>query len=90
MTWTWRPISFLDAGWIAYDKVLGPSLRSDPSLSVTYYGFDTQQAPFDDVRVRQAFARAVDWRRLAAARRARLVGGGHGHGPGRHPRHARG
>ncbi len=59
------PIGFLDAGWIAYDKVLGPSLRSDPSLSVTYYGFDTRQAPFDDVRVRQAFARAVDWRRLA-------------------------
>ena len=44
----------------------GPSLRSDPSLSVTYYGFDTRQKPFDDVRVRQAFAEAVDWRRLAA------------------------
>jgi len=60
------PIGSFDAGWIAYDKVLGPSLRSDPSLSVTYYGFDTRQKPFDDVRVRQAFAEAVDWRRLAA------------------------
>ncbi len=60
------PIGSFDAGWIAYDKVLGSSLRSDPSLSVTYYGFDTNQAPFDDVRVRQAFAQAVDWRRLAA------------------------
>jgi oligopeptide transport system substrate-binding protein len=60
------PISFYDAGWIAYDRDLGPSLRSDPSLSVTYYGFDTRKKPFDDVRVRQAFARAVDWRRLAA------------------------
>ncbi|OGO58691.1 MAG: hypothetical protein A2V85_01830 [Chloroflexi bacterium RBG_16_72_14] len=59
-------IGFLDAGWIAYDRTLGPSLRSDPSLSVTYYGFDTTRPPFDDVRVRQAFARAVDWRRLAA------------------------
>jgi oligopeptide transport system substrate-binding protein len=59
------PISYLDAGWIAYDRTLGPSLRSDPSLSVTYYGFDTSQAPFNDVRVRQAFAMAVDWRRLA-------------------------
>ncbi len=58
-------ISFSDAGWIAYDKVLGPSLRTDPSLSVTYYGFDTKQKPFDDARVRQAFAQAVDWRRLA-------------------------
>lgn len=60
------PISFLDAGWIAYDRQLGPSLRSDPSLSVTYYGFDTIHPPFDDVRVRRAFAQAVDWRRLAA------------------------
>ena len=59
------PIGFIDAGWIAYDRALGPSLRSDPSLSVTYYGFDTTRPPFDDVRVRQAFARAVDWRRLA-------------------------
>ena len=59
------PISFTDAGWIAYDRDLGPSLRSDPSLSVTYYGFDTRQEPFDDPRVRRAFAQAVDWRRLA-------------------------
>ncbi len=60
------PIGFLDAGWIAYDRALGPSLRSDPSLSVTYYGFDTGRPPFSNLRVRQAFARAVDWRRLAA------------------------
>jgi ABC-type transport system substrate-binding protein len=58
------PISFYDAGWIAYDRELGPALRSDPSLSVTYYGFDTLQPPFNDVRVRRAFAQAVDWRRL--------------------------
>jgi oligopeptide transport system substrate-binding protein len=60
------PISFYDAGWIAYDPDLGPALRSDPSLSVTYYGFETRRPPFDDARVRQAFAMAVDWRRLAA------------------------
>jgi oligopeptide transport system substrate-binding protein len=59
------PIGWSDAGWIAYDQQLGPSLRSDPSLSVTYYGFDTRQAPFSDVRIRKAFAEAVDWRRLA-------------------------
>jgi oligopeptide transport system substrate-binding protein len=59
------PISFTDAGWIAYDRQLGPALRSDPSLSVTYYGFDTRRAPFDNPKVRQAFAKAVDWRRLA-------------------------
>ena len=60
------PIGFLDAGWIAYDKDLGPSLRSDPSLSVTYYGFDVREPPFDNPLVRQAFAKAVDWKRLAA------------------------
>ena len=60
------PISYYDASWIAYDRTIGPSLRSDPSLSVTYYGFEVRRAPFDDARVRSAFAMAVDWRRLAA------------------------
>ena len=59
------PVGSLDEGWIAYDRTLGPSLRTDPSLSVLYYGFTTTRPPFDDVRVRQAFARAVDWGRLA-------------------------
>lgn len=59
------PVGFSDAGWIAFDRTLGPSLRTDPSLSVTYYGFTTTRAPFDDARVRRAFAEAVDWRRLA-------------------------
>jgi oligopeptide transport system substrate-binding protein len=59
------PVDFTDAGWLAYDRQLGPSLREDPSLSVTYYGFETRRGPFTDVRVRQAFAMAIDWRRLA-------------------------
>jgi len=54
-----------DATWIAYDPALGPQLREVPSLSTDYYGFDTSRPPFDDVRVRQAFAQAVDWRRIA-------------------------
>jgi ABC-type transport system substrate-binding protein len=58
-------ISSFDASWIAYDAELGPQLRSVPSLSTDYYGFDTMEPPFDDVRVRQAFAAAVDWRRIA-------------------------
>lgn len=53
-----------DASWLRYDPTLGPQLRSVPSLSVTYYGFDVRQKPFDDVRVRQAFAAAVDWTRI--------------------------
>jgi oligopeptide transport system substrate-binding protein len=55
-----------DATWIAYDATLGPQLRQDAPLSTNYYGFDTTKPPFDDVRVRQAFAKAVDWRRVVS------------------------
>jgi oligopeptide transport system substrate-binding protein len=55
-----------DATWIAYDDTLGPQLRQDAPLSTNYYGFDTTKPPFDDVRVRQAFAKAVDWRRVVS------------------------
>ena len=58
-------ISAFDASWIAYDPVLGPQLREVPSLSTDFYGFDTSRPPFDDVRIRRAFAGAVDWRRIA-------------------------
>ncbi len=58
-------IGGFDASWIAYDAELGPQLREVPSLSTDYYGFDTTRPPFDDVRVRQAVAAAVDWRRIA-------------------------
>ncbi len=60
------PVSFTDASWLAYDRQLGPSLREDPDLSVSYYGFETRKGPFADARIRQAFAMAIDWRRLAA------------------------
>jgi oligopeptide transport system substrate-binding protein len=60
------PVSSIDATWIAYDATLGPQLRQGQSLSLNYYGFDTSRPPFDDVKVRQAFARAVDWRRLVS------------------------
>ena len=54
-----------DARWIAYDRTLGPRLLAVPAMSTDYYGFDTTKPPFDDVRVRQAFGEAVDWRRIA-------------------------
>lgn len=53
-----------DASWIRFDDGLGPQLRSVPSLSLEYLGFDTSRPPFDDLRVRQAFAHAVNWRRI--------------------------
>ena len=56
----------IDATWLAYDEELGPQLRLVDSLSTQYYGFDTSKPPFDDVRVRQAFGKAIDWRRMAA------------------------
>lgn len=58
-------IASYDASWIGWDRDLGASLRAVPSLTVEYYGFDTTRPPFDDARVRRAFALAVDWRRLA-------------------------
>jgi oligopeptide transport system substrate-binding protein len=62
----YTPVSSIDASWLAYDEQLGAQLRSVGSLSVQYYGFETTKPPFDDVRVRQAFGQAVDWRRMAA------------------------
>jgi oligopeptide transport system substrate-binding protein len=58
-------IDSADARWIAYDATLGPRLLTVPAMSTDYYGFDTTKPPFDDVRVRQAFGAAVDWRRIA-------------------------
>jgi oligopeptide transport system substrate-binding protein len=63
-TLDYTSIAGTDASWIAYDPTLGPSLRRIDDLSVTYLGFDTTTAPFDDVRVRRAVAAAVDWRRV--------------------------
>jgi ABC-type oligopeptide transport system substrate-binding subunit len=57
-------IGSFDASWIRYDPRLGPQLRRSESFSTHYYGFDATSAPFDDARVRLAFAQAVDWDRI--------------------------
>ncbi len=62
----YTPIGFYDAAWIAYDRTLGPLLRTEPSPSVGYYGFDTTKAPFNNVHVRRAFAVGIDWRRMVS------------------------
>jgi oligopeptide transport system substrate-binding protein len=53
-----------DATWIAYDADLGPRLHAAEPLSVSYFGFDTARPPFDDERVRRAFALTLDRGRL--------------------------
>lgn len=58
------PVAGWDATWIAYDPELGPRLHAAEPLSVSYFGFDTTTAPFDDERVRLAFSLALDRERL--------------------------
>ncbi|MCL2593180.1 MAG: ABC transporter substrate-binding protein [Defluviitaleaceae bacterium] len=43
------------------------NLIQDPNLSLTYLGFNTQMPPFDDVRVRQAIAHALDLESIVEA-----------------------
>lgn len=59
-------VSSIDVPWIRYDETLGPDLREETAPVVSYLALDTEQAPFDDVRVRQAIGAAVDWRRIVA------------------------
>ena len=57
-------IASFDASWIAYDRDLGPALHAAAALNVQYFGFDATRPPFDDPRVRRAFAIALDRSRL--------------------------
>lgn len=60
------PIGSADAGWVSFDATLGPAIHEAASLQVQYFGFDTTRAPFDDARVRRAFALALDRTRLVS------------------------
>jgi oligopeptide transport system substrate-binding protein len=53
-------VGSFDAAWIAYDGALGVALHRSAALGVQYFGFDTARPPFDDARVRRAFALALD------------------------------
>ncbi|MGZ8475002.1 MAG: ABC transporter substrate-binding protein [Candidatus Limnocylindria bacterium] len=49
-----------DATWMAFDEELGTRLNAAEPLVISYFGFDTTRPPFDDARVRLAFALALD------------------------------
>ena len=59
-------VSAGDATWIAFDTELGTRLHAAEPLVVSYFGFDTTRPPFDDARVRLAFALALDREELVA------------------------
>jgi oligopeptide transport system substrate-binding protein len=48
------------------DNPLHAQLMMFPELSLTYFGFNAQEPPFDDPRVRQAFCLAVDKDRVVS------------------------
>ncbi|HEX8220207.1 MAG TPA: peptide ABC transporter substrate-binding protein [Chloroflexia bacterium] len=44
---------------------MSKELQSVPELSVTYLGFNLRQKPFDDPKIREAFALAIDRQKVA-------------------------
>jgi oligopeptide transport system substrate-binding protein len=55
------------------NEPLNKEFTESPSLDVFYVGFNAQQAPFDNVKVRQALSMAVDKDSLANVVLAKLV-----------------
>ena len=58
------PVASWDAAWMRYDEALGRNLHRAGALTVDYLAFDTAEPPFDDPRVRRAFALTLDRPRL--------------------------
>ena len=73
-------IDFTGVGLADIDRVLDPTepINRDlqiapPDYSVSYFGFNTQMAPFDDPKVRQALALAINKELIAEAVLSNLV-----------------
>jgi len=76
-------LNLFDAGKLDFQQTLPfkelpqlkqkPGFRQNAILSSYYYGFNTRKAPFNDVKVRKAFAHAIDRKQVTD-----LLAAGHG------------
>lgn len=58
-------IGAVEPGQVAFvNETDGASVLETPSSSLTYIGFNTQKAPFDNPKVRQALSKAIDRTKL--------------------------
>ena len=60
------PLSLLERVTDRSNPLSGEIVAAAPAFDVDYFGFNTTEAPFDDVKVRQAFNYAIDRKSLAS------------------------
>jgi len=60
------PLSLLKGVTDRSNPLSGEIVVGSPAFDVYYFGFNTTEAPFDDVKVRQAFNYAIDRKSLAS------------------------
>ncbi len=60
------PLSLLEGVTDRSNPLSGEIEAAPPAFDVDYFGFNTTESPFDDVKVRQAFNYAIDRKSLAS------------------------